>query len=362
VDLGIKKRSAIVCASSRGLGEACAASLAREGARVFINGRNQDALDGAALRIEKATGQRPVTVKADITIDEGRERLIAACPNADILINNNAGPTPGKLEDWDRAIWLSALESNMLAPILIRAVLPGMRKRRFGRIVNITSAMVKSPAPGMGLSTGANRPHQPGKSISHEAAADNVTINNLLPERIDTDRQRFMAERMMQEQDITLDEARRQIAESLSAKRFGLPGEFADACAFRAQHKRVSSPARTCRSMAEAIAAYSRTSDARCDHYRNGSARFATLRRAPCWCISFGNSFLRAPMLAVIPVNVAPGGPSRWAQREIRAILPFRRTARRSPRSKASGRRAADPCRKHSANTMRCSVGSARRA
>jgi 3-oxoacyl-[acyl-carrier protein] reductase len=234
MDLGIKERSAIVCASSRGLGEACATSLAREGARVFVNGRNQDALDGAALRIEKATGQRPVTVNADITTEEGRERLIAACPNADILINNNAGPAPGKLEDWDRAAWLSALDGNMLAPILlIRAVLPGMRKRRFGRIVNITSAMVKSPAPGMGLSTAARTGLTAlCKSISHEAAADNVTINNLLPERIDTDRQRFMAERMMQEQDITLDEARRQIAESLSAKRFGLPGEFADACAF----------------------------------------------------------------------------------------------------------------------------------
>jgi 3-oxoacyl-[acyl-carrier protein] reductase len=122
----------------------------------------------------------------------------------------------------------------MLAPmILIRAVLPGMRKRRFGRIVNITSAMVKSPAPGMGLSTAARTGLTAlCKSISHEAAADNVTINNLLPARIDTDRQRFMAERMMQEQDITLDEARRQIAESLSAKRFGLPGEFTDACAF----------------------------------------------------------------------------------------------------------------------------------
>jgi 3-oxoacyl-[acyl-carrier protein] reductase len=234
MDLGIKERSAIVCASSRGLGEACATSLAREGARVFVNGRNQDALDGAALRIEKAAGQRPVTVKADITTEEGRERLIAACPNADILINNNAGPAPGKLEDWDRATWLSALDGNMLAPILlIRAVLPGMRKRRFGRIVNITSAMVKSPAPGMGLSTAARTGLTAlCKSISHEAAADNVTINNLLPERIDTDRQRFMAERMMQEQDITLDEARRQIAESLSAKRFGLPSEFADACAF----------------------------------------------------------------------------------------------------------------------------------
>lgn len=234
MDLGIKERSAIVCASSRGLGEACATSLAREGVRVFINGRNQGTLDEAALRIERATGQRAFTVEADITTEEGRERILSACPNADMLINNNAGPAPGKLEDWDHAAWITALDSNMLAPILlIRAVLPGMRKRRFGRIINITSAMVKSPAPGMGLSAAARTGLTAFcKSISHEAAADNVTINNLLPERIDTDRQRFMAERMMVEQDITFEEARCQIAESLSAKRFGLPSEFADACAF----------------------------------------------------------------------------------------------------------------------------------
>ena len=148
MDLGIKERSAIVCASSRGLGEACATSLAREGVRVFINGRNQRTLDEAALRIERATGQRAFTVKADITTEEGRERILSACPNADMLINNNAGPAPGKLEDWDHAAWITALDSNMLAPILlIRAVLPGMRKRRFGRIINITSAMVKSRRP-----------------------------------------------------------------------------------------------------------------------------------------------------------------------------------------------------------------------
>ena len=234
MDLGIKNRKAIVCASSRGLGEACATALAREGALVVINARNQAGLDECAERIEKASGQRPKTIAADLTSEEGRARLVAACPDADILVNNNAGPPPGQFKDWDRAAWLNALDNNMLAPIfMIQALLPGMRQRKFGRIVNITSAMVKSPRPTMGLSTAARTGLTAlCKSISHEVAPDNVTINNMLPERIDTGRQKFMAERMMKEQGLTYEEARRQIADSISAKRFGLPGEFADACAF----------------------------------------------------------------------------------------------------------------------------------
>lgn len=234
MDLGITGRAAIVCASSRGLGEACATALSREGCRVFINGRDPDRLAQAQDRIEQATGRRPAAVVADIATEEGRAALVAACPEVDILVNNNAGPPPGRLEDWDRQAWLLALENNMLAPILlIREVLPGMRRRRFGRIVNITSAMVKSPGTGMGLSTAARTGLTAlCKSISHEVAPDNVTLNNLLPERIDTGRQRYMAERMMADQGITLEEARRQIADSISAKRFGLPEEFADACAF----------------------------------------------------------------------------------------------------------------------------------
>jgi 3-oxoacyl-[acyl-carrier protein] reductase len=234
MDLGIKTRKAIVCASSRGLGEACATALAREGVSVVINGRNQANLDKCAERIETATGHRPKTAFGDITDPDARAQLVAACPDADILVNNNAGPPPGKFEDWDREAWIGALDNNMLAPIfMIQALLPGMRQRRFGRIVNITSAMVKSPRPTMGLSTAARTGLTAlCKSISHEVAPDNVTINNLLPERIDTGRQRFMAERMMKEQGITLEEARKQIADTISAKRFGLPGEFADACAF----------------------------------------------------------------------------------------------------------------------------------
>src|SRR5215470_1071289 len=234
MDLGIKGRKAIVCASSQGLGLACATSLAREGCTVFINGRDESRLDKAAREIEAVTGARATAVVADINTEAGRAQLVAACPEADILINNNAGPTPGDLKDWDHAAWLGALEANMLAPILlIRALLPGMRQRRFGRIVNITSAMVKSPRAQMGLSTAARAGLTAlSKSLVPEVAKDNVTINNLLPERIDTGRQRFMAERMMKMESIGYEEARARIVETIAAKRFGRPEEFGDACAF----------------------------------------------------------------------------------------------------------------------------------
>ena len=234
MNLGIKGRKAVVCASSQGLGLACATALAREGCEVFINGRDAARLTIAQATIDKDTGVRVNTVVADITTEAGRSALFDACPEADILVNNNAGPPPGKLEDWHHDAWIAALESNMLAPILlIRAFLPGMRARKFGRIVNITSAMVKSPRPQMALSTTARTGLTAfSKSVSLDAAADNVTVNNLLPERIDTPRQRFMAERMMKAQNIDMAEARRQITETVAAKRFGLPGEFGDACAF----------------------------------------------------------------------------------------------------------------------------------
>jgi len=146
MDLHIAGRKAIVCASSQGLGMACATSLAREGVKVFINGRTEDKLRVTADEIARATGGEVVPVVADIMTEDGRARLVAACPDADILINNNAGPKPGKFEDWDHDAYISVFEQNMLpAALLIRALMPGMRQRRFGRIVNITSAMVKSP-------------------------------------------------------------------------------------------------------------------------------------------------------------------------------------------------------------------------
>jgi 3-oxoacyl-[acyl-carrier protein] reductase len=234
MDLGIKGRKAVVCASTQGLGRACATALAREGCVVYVNGRTEARARQTAQEIAAETGAVVHGVAADITTEAGRAALVAACPDADILVNNNAGPPPGKLADWHHDQWIAALEGNMLAPaLLIRAFVPGMRERKFGRIINITSAMVKSPRPPMALSTGARAGLTAfSKSLSLEVAADNVTINSLLPERIDTDRQRFMAERMMREQGISMQEARAQIVDSIAAKRFGTPKEFGDACAY----------------------------------------------------------------------------------------------------------------------------------
>jgi 3-oxoacyl-[acyl-carrier protein] reductase len=234
MDLGIKNRTALVCASSQGLGLACATALAREGVNVVINGRNQERLDKATQDIRAKTGVVVTHILADITTPSGRQTLFETCPAPDILINNNAGPAPGQLADWDHDAWIHALEANMLAPILlIRAYVTGMRERKFGRIVNITSAMVKSPRPHMALSTSARTGLTAfSKSLSLDVAVDNVTINNLLPERIDTPRQTFMAERMMKLHNITMEEARQRITDTVAAKRFGTPEEFADACAF----------------------------------------------------------------------------------------------------------------------------------
>lgn len=234
MDLGLGGRKAIVCASSRGLGKACALALAREGCSVVINGLDADRLALAAQEIREATGAQVTPVRADINTEAGRAALIAACPDADVLVNNNSGPPPGKLQDWDHAQWLQAVEANMLAPIfMMKAVLPGMQARKFGRIVNITSAMVKSPRAHMGLSTSCRTALTAlAKAVSRDVAVDNVTINNLLPERIDTDRQKFMAERMMKLDNITREEARRRMAESLPARRLGTPEEFGDACAY----------------------------------------------------------------------------------------------------------------------------------
>jgi 3-oxoacyl-[acyl-carrier protein] reductase len=234
MDLGIAGRKALVCASTQGLGLACATSLAREGCIVYINGRSHERAQKVAAELASQTGAVVHGVGGDITTEAGRQALLSACAEPDILVNNNAGPPPGRLQDFDHSNWLEALEANMLAPaLLIRGVLPGMRARQFGRIINVTSAMVKSPRPGMGLSTGARAGLTAfSKSLSVEVAVDNVTINNLLPERIDTDRQRFMAERMVREKGITMEQARQQIAQSIAAKRFGTPKEFGDACAY----------------------------------------------------------------------------------------------------------------------------------
>ena len=220
MDLGIRGRKAIICASSRGLGKACALSLSKEGVIVYLNGRHQDDLDIAAQEIQEMTKTEVHTVLADITTEDGRQKLIRACNEVDILVTNNAGPTPGQFLDWAREDYLAAFESNMLAPVLmIRGVLAGMQKRKFGRIINITSAMVKAPNPHQGLSTAARTALTAVcKAISRDVAVDNVTINNLLPERIDTGRQIQMTQRQAKIENISFIQARAKLESTIAAK------------------------------------------------------------------------------------------------------------------------------------------------
>jgi 3-oxoacyl-[acyl-carrier protein] reductase len=234
MDLGLEGRKALVCASSQGLGYACAFALSREGAIVTLNGRDAEKLEAARAKLAAATGRAVRAVVADINSPEGRAALLAEAGDCDILINNNSGPPPGHFQNWEEADWIGAVNANMVpALMLIRGVLPGMRERKFGRIINITSAMVKTPMGPMGLSTAARAGLTAAcKALVPEVAADNVTINNLLPERFDTERQQQMARLMMGMKGITLEEARAEIAQTIAAKRFGRPEEFGDACAY----------------------------------------------------------------------------------------------------------------------------------
>ncbi len=238
MDLGIAGRHAIVAASSAGLGFACARSLAREGVHVVINGRDPQRLEAAVDALRATTGaESPVGVQGvvgDIAAPATRAALLDACPAPDILVTNNGGPPPGRFSQWGRDEWIAAVDANMVAPLLlIHDVLDGMVERRFGRIVNITSAMVKSPLSPMGLSSAARTGlTSVCKGLSRDVAAANVTINNLLPERIDTDRQRQMAELAVAVKGVTLDEAYAEIAATIAAGRLGRPEEVGDACAF----------------------------------------------------------------------------------------------------------------------------------
>lgn len=234
MDLNIADRKAIVCASSRGLGKACALALAAEGCDVFINGRDPVTLHQAAVEIYDCTGIEVVQVVADLNTRIGRETLLAACPLPDILITNNGGPPPGRYQDWDLESWQQALEANMLSAILlIQAVVGGMRERSFGRIVNITSAMVKSPRLPMGLSTAARAGLTAfSKALSVKVIRDNVTINNILPELVSTDRLTYMVNQLAKYKNISLEDARAEMLASVPARRFGTPEEFASACLF----------------------------------------------------------------------------------------------------------------------------------
>ncbi|WP_298926614.1 SDR family oxidoreductase [uncultured Ramlibacter sp.] len=234
MDLGLQGRNALVCASSKGLGRACAQALAREGVAVTMVARGSEALEQAAAEIRRATGARITTVAADITSQEGQAAALAACPAADILVTNAGGPKPGDFRDWSRDDWIAALDANMLTPIaLIRASIDGMISRRFGRIVNITSAAVKAPIDILGLSNGA-RSGLTGfcAGLARKVVAHNVTINNLLPGPFETDRLLETARQWSRQTGKSQETVLAERRAANPAGRFGSPAEFGDACAW----------------------------------------------------------------------------------------------------------------------------------
>ncbi len=234
MDYGLRGKTAIVCAASKGLGRASAFALAREGVDLVINARGEERLAATAAEIRAETGVSVRIVTGDITSEAGRAAVLEAAPAPDILITNAGGPPAAPFHALTEAQWQAALAANMLTPIaLMQAVIGGMRARRFGRIVNITSASVKSPIASLGLSNGA-RAGLTGfmAGVAREVARDNVTINNLLPGP-------FLTDRLRENMRILAERAGRSVEEEIALRgkenptgRVGDPAEFGAACAF----------------------------------------------------------------------------------------------------------------------------------
>ena len=234
MDLGIAGKKAIIGGASAGLGKACAMSLAREGVEVTIVARTAANLDAAAEEIRAATGSKVTPVAVDITTDEGRAAVLKVCPEPDIVVNNSGGPPTGNFRDWNREMWLAALNNNMLSAIfMIKETVDGMIARKFGRIVNITSSAVKAPISILGLSNAA-RSGLTGfvAGTAREVAKHNVTINNLLPGDFDTERHQSNTRAMAQKQNKPYEEMRAIRIAQVAAGRFGNPSELGEYCAF----------------------------------------------------------------------------------------------------------------------------------
>ena len=234
MDLGIAGRKAIVCASSRGLGRACAEALAQAGCEVVINGLDAARLETTAAEIRQVTGAKITPVAGDLATPEGQAALFRACPDPDILVNNNAGPPPREFRELTRQQILDGVTANMVVAIeLTQKAIEPMLAKKFGRIVNITSGTVKLPQAGLDLSSGARA----GLSvfvagIARQVADRNVTINNLLPGAFETDRLKTVLGGAAKRRGITYEQAKTERIATIPAKRFGETSEFGAACAF----------------------------------------------------------------------------------------------------------------------------------
>lgn len=234
MDLGLAGRTAVVCASTRGLGRACATELARAGCTVVVNGRDPATVERAAAEIAAETGAETIPVAVDLDSPQGQDRLLGAVEQVDVLVNNNGGPPLRDFREVDHDALIAGVTANMATPIrLVQGVVDGMVQRRFGRIVNITSGSVKRPLPGLDLSSGA-RAGLTGflAGVARSVAHANVTINFLLPGAFETDRLRSSNERSARAQGLSVEEVAERGRAGIPARRFGEPAEFAAACAF----------------------------------------------------------------------------------------------------------------------------------
>ncbi len=234
MDMGISGKKALICASSKGLGRGCAEALAAEGVNVVINGRNAEVLETTAAKIRETYGVQVTAVACDVTTAEGQAMIIVAAGDVDILVTNAGGPPPGLWSDWERDDFIAALDANMLTPIaLMKACLPGMMARGWGRVVNITSQSVKAPIAVLGLSNAA-RTGLTGyvAGTARQVADKGVNINNLLPGIHATDRAVSLDSGVMKAQGITMKQAQKQRQASIPARRYGTAEEFGAACAF----------------------------------------------------------------------------------------------------------------------------------
>jgi|SRR6202166_1263737 len=234
MDLGISGRKAIVCASSRGLGRACARALAEAGCEVVINGRDPKKLEAAAAELAELTGVKITAVAADVGTPEGQKALLASCPMPDILVNNNAGPPLRDFRELTRQQMIDGVVANMIVGIeLIQKVIDPMSQRRFGRIVNITSGSVKMPLAGLDLSSGARAGLTAFLAgVARTVADKNVTINNILPGPFDTDRLRGTLSKAAEQKGKSIAQVAADRIAIIPARRFGDPAEFGAACAF----------------------------------------------------------------------------------------------------------------------------------
>ena len=234
MELGLRGKKAIVCASSRGLGRGCAEALAKEGVSLVINGINKDTAKRTAQEIAEAFNVDVEAVVADLDLPEGRAALLEACSDPDILVNNNGGPPPGNFRDWGKNEWDAGLTANLIAPVeLIKATVDGMVERGFGRIINITSIAVQMPFPGLAMSSAARSGLTAFvASVCREVASKNVTINNLQPGIFDTDRAQTGFKGAAQATGRTVEEARAGLIGNIPVGRLGTTDEFGHACAF----------------------------------------------------------------------------------------------------------------------------------